>query len=364
MKVSVNFIQGAFIEIKAAPDIEYYIQFIDKDTDTLLHDGIIKNNMWIKCSYEYFINYRIKLLTAQTREIIKTFDFNGADKRIFITFESSSLGDSLGWIPFVEEFRIKHKCKIICSTFHNEIFKSEYPEIEFVRPGSTVNGLYAMYCVGCFDDIHKNKVPWNTLNNQEICSSFLGLEFKEIRPKILVKNKNRPISEKYVCISPTSTAGAKLWNAPNGWETVIEYLLSKNIKVVILSQENKEFAKLDSKVIYPYTKNIHNLIQWINGCEFHIGLCSGNSWLAFALNKKTIMIGGFSHETTEFYTPHRIINKNVCYGCWNDTRYKFDKADWNWCPRLKETERTFECSKQIGPELVIGAIDSILDSKN
>ena len=45
----------------------------------------------------------------------------------------------------------------------------------------------------------------------------------------------------------------------------------------------------------------------------------------------------------EFNTPHRIINTNVCNGCWNDTSVRFDAGNWNWCPRDKD----FICSKEI-----------------
>ena len=52
-----------------------------------------------------------------------------------ICFESKSLGDSLAWMPYVEKFRIDKKSKVICSTFKNDLFEKQYPEIEFVEPG-------------------------------------------------------------------------------------------------------------------------------------------------------------------------------------------------------------------------------------
>ena len=69
-----------------------------------------------------------------------------------ICFESKSLGDSLAWIPYVEEFRIKNKCHVICSTFKNDLFKGQYPEIEFVEPGVGVNNIYGLYRLGLFYD--------------------------------------------------------------------------------------------------------------------------------------------------------------------------------------------------------------------
>lgn len=351
----IHFIRGATVESTYTDKQEWYVQFIDNRSKLLLHDGIITNNMWIKCNYEYFIDYKIRILESKTRKLIQEVKFDATDKRIFIAFDSKSLGDNLGWIPFVEEFRIRYKCKMICSTFFNNIFKQTYPDIEFVAPGTTVHNLYAMYEIGCYDNKYRNKVPWNTLNNQEIASNILGLEFKETKPIISITKASRPIQDTYVCISPASTSGCKLWNLKDGWKNLIEFLLKLNYKVVVLGQD-KEEKHLNPNIIYPDTKNIHDFIRWANHCEFFVGLCSGGAWLAWTLNKPVVMIGGFSNDSTEFFTPYRVINKNGCYGCWNDTNYVFDKGNWDWCPRLKGTNRQFECSTGITLQNVINTI--------
>jgi hypothetical protein len=35
------------------------------------------------------------------------------NKRVYISFDSKSLGDSIAWIPYVLEFKKKHDCKVI-----------------------------------------------------------------------------------------------------------------------------------------------------------------------------------------------------------------------------------------------------------
>jgi hypothetical protein len=47
-------------------------------------------------------------------------------------------------------------------------------------------------------------------------TNILGLDFKEIKPKIDFIPKERPILEKYITITNESTAG-KLWNL-KGWQ--------------------------------------------------------------------------------------------------------------------------------------------------
>ena len=83
---------------------------------------------------------------------------------------------------------------------------------------------------------------------------------------------------------------------------------------------------------------------------------SGLSWLAHSLNKKVILISGFSKPWCEFSTPYRIINDNVCNGCFNDINETFDRGDWNWCPRNND----FICTKNISSELVINSLKEIL----
>ncbi len=358
MKININFVNGACCEILEDNDGQYYIQFINKETDEILHDDVIKSNMWVKSSYCYFIDYRIRIIDFKTKNLIHEIDYNAESKNVYIWFDSSSLGDNISWIPFVEEFRVKHKCNVYCSTFQNEILKTMYPKINFVSPGTEVLNLYASYSIGCFNDHTKEKKNWKLLNNQEICANILGIDYKEIYPKIFVNDTKRKIQEKYVCFSTCSTAQAKFWNNPTGWQDVCDFLIKEGLTPVLIQSEI-DFS-LKNIINKSGPKDIHETINLLYNCEFFIGLGSGLSWLSWTLKKPTILISGFSLPKTEFFTPFRIINKNVCYGCWNDPNYNFDKGDWNWCPKLKGTDRQFECSKEITAQTVINNIKTLI----
>lgn len=358
MKINLNFIDGAFCEILEDNNVQYYVQFINKETNEILHDDVITSNMWIKSSYCYFINYRIRIIDFKTKILIHEFDYNAESKNVYIWFDSSSLGDNISWIPFVEEFRLKHKCNVYCSTYYNELFTSMYPNINFVPPGTEVSNLYASYSIGCFNDKTKERKNWKLLNNQEICANLLGIEYKETRPKIFISDTKRKIQEKYVCFSICSTAQAKLWNNPIGWQETCNFLVSVGLTPVLIQSESDD--SLYNIINKSGPKDIHETINLLYNCEFFIGLGSGLSWLSWALNKPTILISGFSLPKSEFFTPFRIINKNVCHGCWNNPNYDFDRGDWNWCPKLKNTDRQFECSKSITSETVIDNIKTLL----
>jgi autotransporter strand-loop-strand O-heptosyltransferase len=88
---------------------------------------------------------------------------------------------------------------------------------------------------------------------------------------------------------------------------------------------------------------------------FYIGLSSGISWLAWAMQKPVVMISNFTQEDHEFKCI-RINNLEVCNGCWNNPMFKFNKGDWNWCPEHEETPRQFECHKSITTQMVMDQI--------
>jgi hypothetical protein len=83
--------------------------------------------------------------------------------------------------------------------------------------------------------------------------------------------------------------------------------------------------------------------------------------MSWALEKPTIMISGFSYDYTEFETPYRVQNKNVCIGCWNDSY--FDRGNWMWCPK-SEKQEMFECTKTITPKMVTETIDRLIKDYN
>ena len=83
------------------------------------------------------------------------------------------------------------------------------------------------------------------------------------------------------------------------------------------------------------------------------------SWLAWSCKLPVVLISGFSEEWAETtLDTYRVINKNVCYGCFNNE--KLDGGDWNWCPLLKGTDRQYECTKEITSEMVINEINKII----
>jgi autotransporter strand-loop-strand O-heptosyltransferase len=197
--------------------------------------------MYSKLNRKYYTKWKTKLFVD---DLTFEHEFNLENSRVFIVFESSSLGDTLAWIPYCEEFRKKHNCHVIVSSFMNSMFEDQYPEIEFVGRGVVVPNIKALYRFGWFYDKDKEPEEPNTIPLQKAATNILGLDFTEIRPKLSFTPGPRPIEEKYVTIGMSTTAGCKEWSHPNGWQTLINHLKIWVIKLLSFKKNHFQVLKM------------------------------------------------------------------------------------------------------------------------
>lgn len=353
LSVTQYFINQPFIEIKGRSENKFKIQFFD-ESGTLHYENLLSINSWVKLNRQYFTKWTAKVWENENLVYENTLNFEG--KRVYISFDSKSLGDSIAWIPYVLEFQNKHKCHVIVSTFWNHLFQSEYPELEFVQPGTTVQNIHGMYKLGWFNNLEMQPRLPKTIPLQQTATDILGLDFEEIKPRIHYEIKNRPYEEKYITIATNSTAGCKFWTR-EGWQELINYLHNQGYKVVNVSKENNPFEN-QTRIL---DTSIENTMNVIHHSEFFIGLSSGLSWLAWGMGKHVVMISNFTTPDHEFQSNcTRIVNLSVCNGCWNKLEFEFDKGDWDWCPVHKGTVRQFECHKSISSKMIINQIQNLL----
>jgi autotransporter strand-loop-strand O-heptosyltransferase len=364
-RVIINFVRGPYVEIKGPKSSEYRVEFIDNKTGAVIFKNTIGNNCWCKCSVEYFVEWRVAIY--ENNKLWYEHLFNAKDKRVYIALDSKALGDSMAWFPYFEEFRKKHNCKLVVSTFMNDMFSEQYPNIEFVKPGSNVSDLYTMYTIGLYynDDSSvnhlKNPIDPKTQTMQKMCSDILGLDYVEVKPMI----KKRPIKIdhdlKQVCIAIFGTAQSKFWNNPTGWQDVVDWLNGRGYTVRLLSKEGDNYMgnKLPNGVVQHPNGPIELVMDEMKKSKAFIGIGSGLSWLSWALDVPTVLISGFSYDWAEMKDCIRISSpKGKCEGCFN--RIRLDAGDWNWCPDHKETDRQFECTKSITSEMVIKELEKFL----
>lgn len=352
------FHDGAFLEIKNATK-DFDVKFINRETGQTVYNLTLQNNTWAKTSLQYFIHWRI---IAENDEDRFEYDLDFTGQRVLITFESSALGDTLAWIPYVEEFRKKWNCQVFCSTFWNNLFEKSYTDINFIKPGESVPNVLGVYRIGWFYDEeevrlthHKNNFRLQPM--QKTATDILGLDFTEIKPKL---NLNTDIKrKKIITIGIHGTAQTKYWNNPDGWQKMTDYFVSLGYEVIILSKENDDYMgnKHPKGAKKANTSSIEEVIEYMQRSNLFIGIGSGLSWLSWATKTPTVLISGFSYNYTEPQNGVIRINasEGKCSGCFND--FRLDPGDWNWCPAHKGTQRQFECTKSITAEMVISQIE-------
>ena len=336
VSITQHFVNQPFLEIKGNSESNFLVKFFD-EKGICHYENTIKANHWIKLNRQWYTRWQAKVWEGKDLIYNSTLDLEG--KKVFIAIDSRSLGDTLAFIPYCDAFRVKHNCEVIVSTFWNKIL--DYPDLEFVEPGTMVN-CYAMYMLGYFHDSDKEPVPANKVPLQQCASNVLGLDFEELVPRVRL-NRERLDLGRYVTIATNSTAQCKFWTR-SGWQTVINYLHSKGFRVINVSKEANPFDNCEPIA----DTSIEYTMQVIAGAEFQISLSSGLSWLAFAIGTHVVLISNFTASDYEFTTKcTRIVNTKVCHDCWSE--HKLDSANWNWCPR----NQNFICHTSITPEMVI-----------
>lgn len=333
---------------------EYDVVFVDTNPSKseIIYEVKMKPGSWAKLNRRYLSNIAIlvKYQGRTVKQINLLDELKG--KRVFIVFESKSLGDSIAWMPYCLEFQEKYKCHVIVSTFKNFLFEKVYPELEFVERGVVVHNIVAQVELGWFWD--KNFEPTHpaTIPLQQAASNVLALEHKEIQPRIAFTPGEKP-ADKYICISTRSTAQCKHWYY---WPELIERLKSWGYRVFELSQEADDYGAETLE-----DKSLTNVMNYLHHADLFIGLSSGISWLNWGIGKHTVMISNFTSADHEFQGDcTRITNPEVCNSCWNNPVFKFNKGDWNWCPEHEDTPRHFECHKSISVDTVLEAVKQVL----
>ena len=363
VKLDFNF--GARLLV---PEGDYHVRFTDLDTLNVLFDADISGTTATSIA-KYYIRFRVELWKDGERRIVHDLALSG--KNVHIAFPTGTLGDILAWFPHAAAFREKHSCNLYCSMQREiaEILKPSYPEVRFIAPGDTVPDCYASYALGLFSPSDRPvlcPVDHRTVGLWRCIPAILGLEWEERRP-VLTHSEKPAVSDPYVCIAVKSTAYAKFWNNPYGWDEVTACLKKKGYRVLCIDRERsmdvgkRTVSVPEGAEDFTGALPLQERIDLISHGDFFIGLSSGLSWLAWAAGVPVVMISGFTLPFNEFHTPYRVINYHLCNGCWNDCSLRFDLKDFYACPRHKGTDRAYECTRFLTSGQVCRAIDRLME---
>ena len=367
--IRFDFNDGLRIKFPAG-NTKYHLIFADTQTGTVMHNADVEPGAYICSTKKYFINYRITIYHADnSREPIYVHNYNAYEKDVLIQYPDGAIGDTIGWFSYMERFQKKHNCRLTCIVprFAVQIFQKQYPDIKLVAHGDPLDiAPYATYYMGLFfkGDTNMQPIDFRQVGLHRTAAYILGVDPEDIPPRVDL-SAERCVKEKYCVISTQASSMTKQWNNPAGWDNVIAFLKGQGYKIYCINRDRTygqdmcwnhlPWGVQDATGPRPLQERI-NLIK---DADFFIGLGSGMSWLAWCCRVPVVLISGFSLPFCQFNTPYRIINFNVCTGCWDDRKEDFDHQDYMWCPRHKGTPQQFQCTKAISPEHVINTIKKI-----
>lgn len=293
-------------------DEKFFVQFFDKRNNKLLYSGTCGINQIISGQRQWFTEWEVKIYN-QKGDLLFLDEYNPKSKTVFIKLDAYALGDNIAWIPYAEEFRKKHDCTVICSTFWNELFESEYPEILFVEPNTRIGNVYSQIYIGANESNNIKYSPIKSIDNplQKVATEILGLEYKEIKSQINSRFANRESQivnhgGKYVTLSEFGSTPKKSWG--NSWQPVVNYLNDNGYQVVVISKESTNLKNIIDK-----TGNIpigERIID-ITNASFHLGISSGLSWLAWGLGVHVVMVSDCTPHYHEFQSNISRIGTNI-----------------------------------------------------
>jgi len=344
------------------------VRLSDLDTGNILFETELKSGS-VRSTKRYYVRFRLEVW--QHGESVFAHDYSARDREVLVQFPTGTLGDSVGWFSYAVKFKEKHGCRLTCAMAERLIplFREGYPDItllthEQIKP----ERFYATYSMGLFfddKDFRFQPCDFRHVGLHRTAGYILGVDPTEMPPRIVIPDSSRPIDEPYVVIATQSTTQAKYWNNPTGWYEIVSFLKEVGYRVICIDQKRVHGTGLVWNHI-PHgcedetgDRPLLERVRWIKHADFFVGLASGLSWLAWCTGTPVVMISGFSHPLTEFYTPYRIINYHVCNSCWDDPKHRFDHSDFLWCPRHKGTPRQFECTRAITPDHVKATIKRI-----
>lgn len=302
------------VTITGDEDRVYEVSFCEYGGE-ILSQGICKTNqIFIGPARQWYTDWQVIVrdITDGLKDDVVLMDvFNPKDKTIFIKIDAYALGDNIAWMPYIEEFRKRHKCRVICSTFFNDLFFESYPNILFVKPNTIIENVYAQYYIGASNDDNPyySPVKVDYVPLQKVAASILGLDFVEINPDIKERYKysTPKVTGKYVTIAEFGSSQNKEWKAENGWQQVVDFLNSKGYKVLVISREP---TKLQNVIDLTGDKNLDERAIDIMHADFHMGISSGLSWLAWALGTYVVLISDVTPNWHEFQTLVIRVNAN------------------------------------------------------
>lgn len=375
--IRFDFNHGARVVLPSRSEGKWRVRLRDLDTGNILFQTENQGAL-VTSAKRYYVRIGIEVWdvdAAGTATEVLSHDYDARDREVLIQLPVGTIGDTIGWFPYVARFAEAHDARVSCAMSAQIIplLREAYPNISLVTHEELVEQklaerAYATYSVGLFFTDSENiqqPTDFRMVGLHRTAGYILGVDPHEEPPRLAVPDEGPPIKEPYVCIGVQSSTQCKYWNNPRGWQEVVRFLKQRGLRVICIDRQPFH----GSGIVWNHIPHgvedetgdrpLAERVRWLRHATCFVGLSSGLSWLAWATGTPVVMISGFTHPTNEFATPYRVINWHACNSCWNDPRLLFDHKDFLWCPRQAGTPRQFECTRLITPEQVIATIERV-----
>lgn len=291
---------GPSVIIEEKTSKRYIIEYIDKKDFSLVKKDVVLSNNYSYGRRQWYTDWLINIYD-ENGSLIHSDNFNLENKYVFIKIDGRALGDNLAWVPYIDEFRKRHKCHVFCSTFFNDIFKYVYPDIMFVEPNTVINNIYAQYYIGSHTG---NRIyspnDYKVIPLQQTATDILGMEYYEIKSDIMksISNTRRSIIGNYVCISEKASTPKKEWcEGTFGWQLIVDVLQHFGYNVVVISKEPTELKNVINLTgDVPLKQRMIDLFH----AKLFIGVSSGLSWLSWSVDTPVMLISDVTPSYHEF----------------------------------------------------------------
>ena len=350
------------IEVKNLTDKKLELGIVDKVTNKIIYADIDLDIATMNVSYFVDLAFLVKDPATGEETVFNPPEF----KTVVIEIHSKALGDQIAWMPIIDNFRIKHNCKVVVRCYNEALFRQQYKNLIFkhqyfvgdVLPkGDDVFEATAVYVLGYsvsgtehpVDGSAMSPIDCRTVGLQQVACHQLGMPLDEVRPSFTSIRPKPIIKGKYVVITTCGTAKLKLWNNPKGFAGLVKYFRDKGYQVVDVGESSDHIEGTISKNGKLAWNELINILQH---AELFVSGVNGLQWLAWACGQKVVTIDGVNEDWAVFKHT-QVKNKDVCHNCWNSTDHVFENDNFNYCPRNKN----FICSSSITPEDVIKVIE-------
>jgi autotransporter strand-loop-strand O-heptosyltransferase len=138
---------------------------------------------------------------------------------------------------------------------------------------------------------------------QKIACDILGLPYTQIKPNVGVP-VNYP-KKKKVTLSEYASLRVKEWYAPGGWQKIVDLFGRYGYEVCVVSKEYSYLSDVRNKSgDRPLSERVLDMAE----SEYHVGMSTGLSWLAWACHCHVFLISDFTppdheFECTRIYNP-------------------------------------------------------------